>query len=217
MTPQDYLEAARVPQSLEAPQEFGLWAIVRRDASFLYPSFKALRVFKELNGWDTQTVLTRMTTETMHKDPPGWEIVMEDSKQELQRHLPIWMNAKGRVLVTGLGLGCVVRGLLASQNVDHIDVIELDKDILRVIGPEFANNSKVTLIHADALQYEFPAGTKHDCAWHDLWCEGHGLTQMHMTLFSKYWQHIPRQGAWAFPKVLKRGFKKRFSSEKILG
>jgi hypothetical protein len=51
-----------------------------------------------------------------------YEVVMEDSPRELRRHLPIWMHAHGRVLVTGLGLGCVVRGLLASPHVEYIDV-----------------------------------------------------------------------------------------------
>jgi spermidine synthase len=51
---------------------------------------------------------------------------MEDTLSELRRHTPIFMRAKGRLLVTGLGLG-VVRGLLAKPEVEHIDVVEIDR------------------------------------------------------------------------------------------
>jgi hypothetical protein len=36
---------------------------------------------------------------------------MNDFPQELKKHLDFVLRARGRVLVTGLGLGCVVRGL----------------------------------------------------------------------------------------------------------
>jgi hypothetical protein len=34
-------------------------------------------------------------------------------------------------------LGCVVRGLLSKPEVERIDVVEIDGDILRVVGKEF--------------------------------------------------------------------------------
>jgi hypothetical protein len=191
---QYFLEAARVPASLQ-PQSFGPWTISRH-------RFEACSG-EWAGGWPDYTVLRRISIATIHVDELG-VVVMEDSKPELSRHLPIWMNAGGRVLVTGLGLGCVVRGLLASPDVEAIDVVELDKSIIRVVGPEFYGNPKVTIHHGDALSWRPPTGARWDYAWHDLWVEGEGLQLLHAQLFVKFREWCQQQGAWAFPREFAR-------------
>lgn len=199
MTPAEYVAAARFPAPPEAPRAFGPWLLERQDNPF--------------HGWPTLdwvgfphlTVLRRATPATLHQ---GGEVVMEDSKRELERHLPIWMAAGergGRVLVTGLGLGCVVRGLLASPRVVHIDVIEVDRWILSAFGPEFEGNPRVTLHADDALTWTWNPDEHWDWAWHDLWCEGDGLQRLHAQLFYRYRGRVRHgQGAWAFPRFFKR-------------
>lgn len=193
MTPYAYLEAARVPVALE-PQTFGPWTIHRHRA----------RTEKELNliGWPWQTRLERPSWATLHLD--RGEIVMEDSVLELSKHLPIWLAAKGTVLITGLGLGCVVRGLLASAAVEHIDVVEIDDGIVRVVGPEFAHNARVTIHRADALEWD-KDGAKWDYAWHDLWTDGDDhLQTLHMRLMKRFHGRVKKQGAWAFPRYISK-------------
>lgn len=125
---------------------------------------------------------------------------MEDSQSELQKHLPIWLRARGRVLVTGLGLGCVVRGLLAKPDVDHITVIEIDRSILRIVGHEFESNTRVSLVHGDALAFH-PNGHHWDYAWHDLWTDGEEHLQcLHARLMAKFFHSCDVQGAWEFPR-----------------
>jgi len=195
MTPSDYLAAARVPAALK-PQAFGLWSILRHAV----PESEASWI-----GWPTITLLRRVTEETLHV---GGEVVMEDSRRELARHLPIWLRARGRVLITGLGLGCVVRGLLANPAVDHIDVVEIDPDILRVVGPEFASNPRVSLRLGDALKVAWPAGTRWDCAWHDIWSAegGSRLHVLHGRLLIRYFDQVDQQGAWMLPRPVKRKY-----------
>ena len=199
MNPSDYLQAARVPRSL-SPQEFGTWTIRRYEVSALTAHIASMVHV----GWDDYyTLLFNMTEATMHQ-PPG-ECVMEDSMQELSRHLPIWLAAHGRVLVTGLGLGCVVRGLLASPHVSHIDIVEIDAGIIRVIGSEFASEPRCTIHHADAMTWTPPRGAKWDYAWHDLWTENGKLQFMHaelLRIFARVHKAVPleRQGAWMFPR-----------------
>lgn len=208
MRPIDYLRAARCPPSL-LPQEFGLWTITKKYAPEEEP---ARSMFRVLIGGDTQTALERAVrvTTPVHPDFADevitcgrGEIVMEDSHVELKRHLPIWLAAHGRVLVTGLGLGCVVRGLLASPNVSHIDVIEIDPDIALIVGEEFVGNPRVTLKIGDALTLE-PPGERWDFAWHDIWCEGSGLQKLHLELMGRYRDRVPAQGAWMLPRFAKR-------------
>lgn len=123
---------------------------------------------------------------------------------ELQRHLPIWLAARGRVLVTGLGLGCVVRGLLALPHVKHVDIVEIDDGILKHVGPEFRGNPRCTLHHADAMAIEWDAGTRWDFAWHDLRCDGAPLAHLHIDCLERYRSRVGRQGAWMLPRFASR-------------
>lgn len=215
MKPQDYLEAARVPHTVE-PQEFGEWIIMRRDVDDILVRTKApnLRI-----GWPDYTLLYRVKEwgETnMHLEIPH-ECVMEDSERELRRHMPIWLNAHGKVLVTGLGLGCVVRGLVASPNVDHIDVVEIDDDIYNIIGKEFKDNPKVNLILGDALTMELPG--EWDYAWHDIWSEeGHGKLQCeHLSLMKLFRDKCGPQGAWMLPRLAKKVIIRSEKRTQIIG
>jgi hypothetical protein len=205
----DYLAAARVPAWLP-PQAFGAWKIERHDLRDLRGITDTARHgLLAQTGWPTWTALRRLTLAQMHLDN-AWDVVMEDSVAELRRHLPIWLAARGRVLVTGLGLGCVVRGLLASPDVRHVDVVEIDPDLLRVVGAEFAADPRVTLHLADAFRFARRCGRRRwDYAWHDLWrapedeADG-GLHVLHARLLLLYEGRCGRQGAWTFPRDVAR-------------
>jgi hypothetical protein len=199
-----YLNAARVPVAIE-PQSFGDWVIKRHTlpekyrAGFEWPDYTILQ----------HTVAPNWGNMHLYGDDhPPLAVVMEDSPRELRKHLPIWMKARGRVLITGLGLGCVVRGLLASTCVEYIDVVEIDADIIRICGAEFAGNPRVAMHQGDAMTMQFPPGETWDCAWHDLWMdEGDGddrLQTRHAQLIGNYADRIAAQGAWAFPRTAKR-------------
>lgn len=212
MKPDDYIHAARVPISLR-PQVFGLWMIqrvwaeeIRRRCDHLPAIYRAIADQNALAiGFPSYTLLWRTSWSTIHLHNHG-DLVMEDSLGELRKHLPIWMKAHGRVLVTGLGLGCVVRGLLASKNVEHITVVEIDKQILRIVGHEFRGNHRVELIHGDALNFQ-PGQRKFDFGWHDLWTEGDEHLQVqHARLIKNLHGSCRQQGAWEFPRYLKRRF-----------
>ncbi len=195
MTPEDFLAAARVPASLES-QQFGLWTIRRQSA----PTDGVRR----LMGSESWTYLAKLTTGTMHMEETGGEIVMEDSKRELSRHMPIWMAARGRVLITGLGLGCVVRGLLANPAVTHIDVVEIDHGIMRVVGKEFMGNPRVTLHLCDAMALKLPL-MQWDYAWHDVHVDD-SAKELHIYRFRPY---AEVQGAWMLPRMMKRMIRER--------
>lgn len=195
------LAACRVPDTI-APGNYGPWQIRRFDVDVLeHPAARAA-LAATIAPFRTFTFLGRHTLGTLMRDVG--EGVMDDTPTELRRHLPILLRARGRVLVTGLGLGCVVRGLLARPEVVHIDVVEIDTWILRVIGPEFAQNPRVTLHQGDALSIRWPADVQWDYAWHDLWSDEESWDVLHGRLLVRYDPRCPRQGAWQFPRALKR-------------
>ena len=87
---------------------------------------------------------------------------MSDAPFVLRNYVPFLEAAEeGDVLLTGLGLGCLVRGLLARPLVRSVTVVELHADVLELIGPYYRRPG-VELVHADALDWEPPragAGT----------------------------------------------------------
>lgn len=200
-----FIQAARVPVDLH-PQRAGAWKIERHALSNLeinlcpWIGFRSVTLLKHprFRPLDPEDPYDGMADCGRRRE----EIVMEDSRRELARHLPAWRHAHGRVLVSGLGLGCVVRGLLASPRVEHIDVVELDADILSLIAPEFASNERVALHHGDATQLALEGPW--DFAWHDI-CDSSEthIQVLHAKLFVQFQARARRQGAWMFPRRLK--------------
>lgn len=159
------------------------------------------------------TYLYCMTEGTMMHNPPG-ELVMEDTPFELATHVGLVMRAHGKVLVTGLGLGCVVRGLLHNPAVEHVTCIEKSQDVLNLVGP-YMPTERLTIVYADALKWAAKNKQVFDVGWHDLWtnrCEGEPhLDRWHLQLMMALRFRVKQQSAWGFRKdvkhlMIRRGF-----------
>jgi spermidine synthase len=96
-------------------------------------------------------------------------VVMSDTPMEMRTNWPIISAARGRVLINGLGIGMVLQRILAKPEVEHVVVVEISDDVIKLVGPSFAGDSRVTIIHADALEYAPPSGERFDVVWHDIW------------------------------------------------
>jgi len=154
------------------------------------------------------TFLRVLTDATLYHNPPG-EVVMEDSLHELRTHLGFALRARGDVLVTGLGLGCVVRGLLANPGVKSVTCIERSEDVIRLVAPHMPAE-RLEIIHADALVWTERTVRIFDCAWHDLWTSRESgeptLDIWHARLMVNLYGKVRRQGAWSFDRDARRLF-----------
>lgn len=198
---------------------------IPEDATLMW-HIKKLRLTKDVvapkDGKDVlvpagnYTQLWRWTMETMRNyldDAPTtlWpgELVMTDSIDELRTHLNFMLRAHGRVLICGLGLGCVIRGCLANPRVKHVVCIERDVEVLRLVKPHMPTE-RLTILQADALTWvkNNIERQRFDCAWHDLWSDSDkqepALVVNHSELFCRCHGHVGLQGAWAFPRPHKR-------------
>ena len=98
----------------------------------------------------------------------GGKLFMTDSLFEKFSALPFIDNARGEVLVTGLGLGMVVPPLMAKRDVKRVTIIEKDADVIRLIEPHMRFGTRLKVVHADA--YTWDGGTaKYDTIFHDIW------------------------------------------------
>lgn len=106
-------------------------------------------------------------------------------------------NAK-RVLINGLGLGMVVGAALALDHVEHVDVVERDERVIKLVGPHY-DPERVTVHQADAYEQmkAWPKGTRWDVAWHDIWPDlcTDNLEEM-AKLHRSYGSRVRWQGSW---------------------
>lgn len=92
---------------------------------------------------------------------------MCDAPFVLRNYAPFLEVAHGDVLLSGLGLGCLLRGLLARPAVRSVTVVELHVDVLALVGPHHAD-PRAEIVHADAFSWTPPAGRRWDAAMLDL-------------------------------------------------
>lgn len=103
----------------------------------------------------------------------------------------------GSILINGLGMGMCNVHFLKKETVTDLTVIEYNKELVDFIRPYFADEPRCTIIHADALTYEPPAGKRYDFVWHDIWTTQSASNVKNMDiLFDKYKDITGWQSAW---------------------
>lgn len=128
----------------------------------------------------------------------GSVTVMSNTPMEVRTNLPIIMKATGNVLINGLGIGMVLTEILKKERVKSVTVVEKSEDVIKLVGPSFANDERVSIVHADAFEFKPPKGIKYDAVWHDIWDEicPDNLPQM-KKLHRKYGKYALWQGSWS--------------------
>ena len=95
---------------------------------------------------------------------------MSDQQKDIEdNQLDFLSQAKGKVLINGLGIGMVAAQLAQRNDITSIDIYEKSQDVINLIAPYLTNTfPKVKVYLRDAL-ISPPSGKKWDCAWHDIW------------------------------------------------
>src|SRR3990167_3809769 len=117
-------------------------------------------------AFDGRPILPGTYTRLMHKKRG---LVMSDTPAEIRDCAELFHRAAGRGLINGLGLGVCLRGVLLKPEVLHVTVMEIDKDLIDLIGGDFTQGPRVTVVHQDAFTYKPPRGQRFDFVWHDIW------------------------------------------------
>ena len=105
--------------------------------------------------------------------------MMSDTPDELRDHLWPVTESEGTCLVSGLGLGCVVEGMLKKTTSDGRDlvkkviVLEKSEDVIDLVGGHFMNRygDRLEIRNVDAFEYKPPKGEKYWLVWHDVWLD----------------------------------------------
>lgn len=151
---------------------------------------------------------TRPGVYTRLIEPKAEIFWMSDTDAEKNDHVPAvsridFLKAK-RVLINGLGLGVVLQAALSYDHVEHVDVVEKDERVIKLVGPHYTKDPRVTIHHADAYEQikAWPRGTRWDVGWSDIWPEISPDNQPDMTRLQKIYQRRCQwHRCWAAPEV----------------
>lgn len=127
-------------------------------------------------------------------------VVMSNTDAELRDHIEPWQKARGRCLIMGLGLGVIASACLRKQDVEHVTVVERDEHVAALVMPSMRklfDESRLTLVQADALTWRPPRGVRYGMVWHDIWdtiCQDHKpeMSKLHR----RYGRLADWQGSW---------------------
>jgi hypothetical protein len=92
-------------------------------------------------------------------------LLMSDSPQEMFLQYEAYKNAKGKVLVGGLGLGLYANMVALKDEVTEVVVVEIDKDVIKLCRPR---NNKIKVVHDDIWNFIKTTNEKFDYAYIDI-------------------------------------------------
>lgn len=95
------------------------------------------------------------------------QVWMSDTPMELHTNDEFMRYANGNVLIFGLGMGAILAPLKDDPNISHITVVELNKEIIDLIGPYFTSD-RITIVEGDAYTYDC-GKEKYDTIYFDIW------------------------------------------------
>jgi hypothetical protein len=97
------------------------------------------------------------------------KLMMSDTRHERITNLEFVRRAHGKVLIGGLGLGMILKPILAKPEVDSVLVIEQSDDVIGLIWPH-VENPKLDVWKADVFTWNPPQSLgKWQTIYLDIW------------------------------------------------
>lgn len=133
-------------------------------------------------------------------------IVMSDTPAESWENEIALKQARGTTLVAGLGLGFLLEAILRAGRVRDVLVIEIDPEVITMVGPRFASDDRVRIVRGDFRKLDptrppkriFGRGLPHiDFAWVDIWDKACVTNLDEMVDVRNRWApHVRRMEFW---------------------
>lgn len=107
------------------------------------------------------------------------DLMMTDTPHEIRTNLDIINNARGHVLIAGLGLGMVLVPLLLKQKVKSVTVIEKSPGVIKLVKPRIekwrehqgmigAKPAPLQILNFDIFEWD-PGDAAWDVIYFDIW------------------------------------------------
>lgn len=164
-----YLKNIKIPKAKEGSWSFG-YQSYKPYEGFIYKDIEVNCDYKEVpcvGFFDSE-----FTYPTVFENGVEWMAIKPNEIETMKKPIE---NARGRVLVYGLGIGYFAYMISLKDSVTSIDVVERDENAIELfqkyILPQLEGAKKIKIIKADALEYakECAKKGKYDYCFTDLW------------------------------------------------
>lgn len=128
----------------------------------------------------------------------GHGLMMSDTHMERKTNYDFVSSANGRVLIAGLGVGLIIKGIIDRKDITEIVVIEKYQDVIDLVLPKI-KHKKLKVINADIFEWKPEKGELFDSIYFDIWadiCEDN-LDEM-KTLHKKYSRALNKSNSRSF-------------------
>ena len=176
--------------------------VTEKDSEF----FNMQESISGMQGGSVREIKTGVYTRLVRTSGIFHKTIMSDTTAETRDLLPLARDAKGEVLIAGLGLGVAVDLVMQDKDVKHVIVIEISEEIIALVGDHFKNKygDRLTIINADILEWKAPKDIHYDYCWFDIWDDICTDNLKDMTkLKRKYAKKADRKGFWAETECLR--------------
>lgn len=118
----------------------------------------------------------------------GHKVMMSDTLMERTTNYELMRQARGHVLIAGLGIGLVLPDILRNEAVESVLVVESSRAVIDLVAPHY-KHYKLTVLHADIFTWR-PVSDKFDVIYFDIWPDRNTdnlaeMTKLHRA-FRKY-------------------------------
>ena len=106
-------------------------------------------------------------------------------------------NAKGDILIFGLGIGLIIFPLLADNDIKSITIVEIDDGLIDEVFPIIIKNdleSKVSVILSNA--FDFETDKMFDTIYFDIWSVIDQQSFLEMKILSEKFTKNLKPGGW---------------------
>jgi spermidine synthase len=122
---------------------------------------------------------------------------------EQRSNIGVVMEAKGHVLIAGLGIGMILLPLLEKPEVKSVTVVEKYADVVKLVEPHVLavvgkNAPKLKTIVADIFEWVPPKGEKWDTIYFDIWPDLSMDNLEQMEILHRKFARRKAPGAWMY-------------------
>jgi spermidine synthase len=106
-------------------------------------------------------------------------------------------NAKGDILIFGLGIGLIIFPLLTDNDIKSITIVEIDDGLIDEVFPIIIKNdleSKVSVILSNA--FDFETDKMFDTIYFDIWSVIDQQSFLEMKILSEKFTKNLKPGGW---------------------
>jgi spermidine synthase len=125
------------------------------------------------------------------------KVMMTNNEFEMITNQKFIDNAKGDVIIFGLGIGLIIYPLLQDDNIKSITIVEVDKDLIDETFPillKADTKSKLKVVNSDAFQYQ--DDKKYDTIYFDIWAIINEQAFSEMKVLSNKFSSNLNKGGW---------------------